>query len=50
MKVQQLKQSVNLRNLEDWGKVGLPGASSQQKMLWHVENKCRALGELLLVE
>jgi uncharacterized cupin superfamily protein len=27
MKVQQIKQSVNLQNLEDWGQVGLPGTT-----------------------
>ena len=30
MKVQQLKQSVNLQNLEDWGKVGLQGTAPIQ--------------------
>ena len=27
MKVQQIKQSVSLQNLEDWGTAGLPGTT-----------------------
>ena len=27
MKVQQIKQSVSLQNLEDWGPAGLPGTT-----------------------
>src|SRR5260370_40213360 len=30
MKVQQIKQSVSLRNLEDWGTAGLPGTTPIQ--------------------
>ncbi|KXU84497.1 hypothetical protein CI15_23895 [Paraburkholderia monticola] len=34
MKVQQLKQSVNLQNLEDWGKAGLTGTTPIQVSGW----------------
>ncbi len=30
MKVQQIKQSVSLQNLEDWGTTGLPGTTPIQ--------------------
>ncbi len=30
MKAQQIKQSVSLRNLEDWGTAGLPGTTPIQ--------------------
>jgi len=30
MKVQQIKQSVSLQNLEDWGTAGLPGTTPIQ--------------------